>query len=347
MKKVLIPAVLIVLGVTAVTSFKQVEPGEVGIVINRLSGSERIVDRPGLVLELPFVHELYLIDASPKTLYLEGQSLSEDFTRLPQLTVRANDGSNFWFQRLTIQYQIIPEQASVVLHERGAADAYREWLLPTVRSILRDEFGRQSTRDVSNPATYHDATADARNQLNVALNPHGIRIINVDTPEPRFNPEYETTIEQRNQANNQLRVIEEELERALTERPRRLAQLDQARNRSYQESQAGLEGALHRGEAARQQRIADASANLTRTEGQALALLDQANARAEQLRAQVEAEIAQVDAQITALDSNGVEAVMRQLARRFEGVRIDIQPYQNDPSPQSLRVQGVDLELGR
>jgi membrane protease subunit HflC len=337
----------IVFIVGAFSSFSSVDPGQVGVRVNRLSGGEEIIDRPGMVLTLPLVHDLYLVDASPQTLYLEGSSSSEDLRVLPRLTVRASDGSNFWFERMTIQYQVIPERADVVLHESGEGDAYRYWLIPTVRSILRDEFGRQSTRDVSNPATYNAATGVAERQLNATLNPHGIRVINVDTPEPHFNPGYETTIELRNQANNQLRVIESEMERAKTERSRRLAQLDQRRNQEYQQRRALLEGQLAQARANQQRRIADARANLTRTEGTANARLDRANARAEELRPTIEAEIAQTEARIDALESNGIEAVMRQLARRLEGVRIDIQPYQNDPAPQSLRIEGLSVGGGR
>jgi hypothetical protein len=337
----LIGAIIVVLLVTVMSSFSQVEPGEVGILLNRLSGSETVLDRPGMVLTFPLMHDLYIIEAQPQTLYLEGTEETEDYSRLPKLTVRANDGSNFWFERMTIQYQVVAEMSSTVLHERGEGEHFREWLLPTVRSILRDEFGRQSTRDVSNPATYNAATADAERELNAALEPHGIRVINVDTPEPRFNPEYEETIEDRNTANNQLRVISEELERARTERARLLAQLDQARNQQYQQRRAALEGQLAQARASRERRLADAQGTLTRTEGLALSQLDRANARAVELRAQMEAELAQVAARIRALESNGVEAVMRELARRLEGVRIDIQPYQNDPAPQSLRIQGL------
>ena len=32
---------------------------------------------------------------------------------------------------------------------------------------------------------------------------------------------------------------------------------------------------------------------------------------------------------------------MRELARRLNGVRIDIQPYQSDAAPQTLRIEGM------
>ncbi|MBN1946106.1 MAG: hypothetical protein JW797_10545 [Bradymonadales bacterium] len=336
----LIATLAIVLLILLFSSFRQIEPGEAGIRVNRLTGNEKLIDKPGLVVDLPLFHDLYIVDTSPQTLRLEGTTISPDTTVIPRLTVRANDGSNFWFERLTIQYEVITDQAITVLHERGEGTAFREWMVPAVRSVLRDEFGRQSTRDVSNPATYTDATAEAQAQLNTVLNPHGIRVLNVDTPEPRFNPQYETTIEQRNQANNQLRVIEEELTRARTERERRLAQVDQARNATYQQRRAEQEGNLRQFLADQERRLAQAQANLTRMEGQAQAIYNNTAARADELRQQMEAEIGRTQAQINALQTNSTEAVMRQLARRLEGIRIQVLPYRHDATPETIRLDG-------
>ena len=119
--------------------------------------------------------------------------------------------------------------------------------------------------------------------------------------------------------------------------------MDQNGNSVYQQRSATLEGNLRQAEAEQHQRTAQARANLTRMEGQALSIYSSAESRAQELREQIEAEIAQTQAQIDALESNGVEAVMRQLARQLEGVSIHIQPYQNDPSPQTLHLESVNL----
>src|SRR5256885_8853375 len=62
--------------------------------------------------------------------------------------------------------------------------AYYEWMLPYARSILRDEFGRESTIGVSNPTTFHTAEERAKQRLNKLLGEHGVEVTSIVTPRP-------------------------------------------------------------------------------------------------------------------------------------------------------------------
>lgn len=327
------------------TSYRRIEAGKVGVKLNRFGNTTKVVDTEGFTSTIPFLQTLYILDASPQTLTLQGDVATPDRSVLPRLTVRASDGSNFWFEDensrgMTVQYQIIPEMADVVIAESGPGSAYREWLVPTVRGILRDAFGKQSTMEVSDPTTYNISTGEAESLLNERLNPHGIRIINVDTPRPNFAAVYETTIEDRIQTENDITVISERQARALNTRSRRLAELDQTRNSTLQETRARLEGELARTQSDRRRRLTVARADLTREQGEALALLDAAEARAEQLLEQWNATVAETASLVRALESNGEEVVMRELSRRLSGVKIKIQPVFVDGAPQTVDLGG-------
>lgn len=336
--------VLLVLALTAgLTSIRRIEAGEIAVRVNLFTGSEETIDMEGVSLAVPFVHEMFIIDATPQTVTLQGELTTEDFATLPRLTVRAADGSNFWFDTMTVQYQVIPDLAPLILAEIGPGVDFRRWLQSTLRSILRDSLGTRSTMQVSDPTQYGAMKAEAMVLLNERLNPHGVRIINIDTPLPHFVDEYENAIEERITTDNQSEVIRQELERAAASRQRELANMDQLQNRTYQERRAALEGELAQTLADRQHRLNDAGAQVTRTEGEGRALVEYANARATEVETQWNATVDQVAAQVQALSTTGREAVMRALAERISGVTIEATPFQNDATPQTLRYETLPL----
>jgi hypothetical protein len=341
MVKTLIFVLVILFLLGGMASIRRIEAGEVAVRVNLFTGSEQTIDTEGVSLCVPFLHLLHVIDSTPQTVTLQGEITTESFDTLPRLTVRAADGSNFWFDTMTVQYQVIPELAPVVLAEIGSGTDFRRWLQPTLRSILRDSLGTRSTMQVSDPTMYGSMKTEAMALLNERLNPHGVRIINIDTPLPHFVDEYENAIEERITTDNQSEVIRQELERAAATRQRELANMDQLQNRTYQERRAQLEGELATTLAQRQARLNDARADLTRTEGEGLALVQYANARATEVDAQWNATVEQVAARVQALSSTGREAVMRALAARIATVTIEVSPFQNDATPQTIRYESI------
>ena len=225
-------------------SFVSIEPGQVAVKITNFSGSEEVITQPGLVFRMPFgLQSVYVIDASPQTFAMKGDKAVDEL-HVQELTVRASDGSNFLFNDTTIIFQVLGSKANDVLRDSGPESSFRMWMRPYARAILRDEFGRESTISVSNPAKFGEATERARVRLNEFLEPHGVTVTKIVTPRPRFNQDYENLIESRNEAENQLSVIASDLARAETERVRTLAEVDRDQNRAMQQKRAELEGML-------------------------------------------------------------------------------------------------------
>ena len=338
---VFIVACIGVFGVMFTLSFRQLKSNETGARIDFISGDCTVMNEPGLVRTWPIFQQLHRIDSTPQTLQLSGVDNDANLSRLSQLVVRSSDGSSFRFDNMTIQYRVDPSMVCQIVDEVGDQGNYRSWLLPKVRAILRDAFGQQSTLEVSDPTTYSAPTSTAATMLNSELNPHGIIITQVDPPRPEFNLAYETAIEERNTAENEQVVIHSSVERAVAQRSRALAEIDQARNAIFQQRKAQREGELARATANQQERITEANAAFTRELGTAQAILASAQARAPELEAQWTAQVQETRAQVDALASNGDEAVMRVLAQQLEGVDIVIQPYQADPTPETYNINGV------
>jgi len=335
------PALAVLLTVFLLSSsVVDIEPGEVAVRVNNLTGSQTPIVTPGWTTRVPFVHSLHVLDGAPQSFSMRGDSDEGDLV-VPQLTVRASDGSNFHFADTTVNFQLKGDEAVRAIRNGGPGDGFKSWLKSYVRAILRDEFGRESTIAVSNPTTYAQASDRARDRLNKVLGPQGIVVTQLVTPRPQFSEPYEHAIEERNRLGNELSVITSNLDRSGTERDRRLAEVDQVQNRVIQERRAALEADLARAvaELSETKRSADTYRIGKIAEGQAA--LSASLQTAAQLQAELDAKYAARRAEIEAFRNQPVERVMERLGERLANVTINIQPYADDATPARVRYEEV------
>ncbi|HRI11035.1 MAG TPA: SPFH domain-containing protein, partial [Nannocystaceae bacterium] len=286
------------------------------------------------------VHSVYILDAAPQTFTMRGD-VNADALNVRELTVRASDGSNFHFQDTKIIFQIRGDEAARVIGDAGQERAFVEWMRPYARAILRDEFGRESTISVSNPASFGEATERAKSRLNELLGSHGLLVTQIVTPRPQFNDEYEKLIEERNALGNQLEVIKSNLAAALTQRERRLAEVDRDQNRVIQEKRTELESALASAVATQADTTREVDTYRIAKLGQGQADLSAAERQAEELKGQLEANYRRRKAEIDAFRTQPLERVMERLGERLSGVTINIQPWADDATPSRVRLEDV------
>ncbi|TMQ15137.1 MAG: hypothetical protein E6J90_25910 [Deltaproteobacteria bacterium] len=325
----------------AARSCATVEAGQVAVRINNLTGATEVITQPGLIMRLPFgIHGVYIMDVTPQTFHLRGQD-NKTVLEVRELEVRAADGSSFAFNDTTLLFRAIPVHADETLRDSGTGHAYYEWMLPYARSILRDEFGRESTISVSNPTSFAQAEGRAKQRLNKLLGEHGIEVTSIVTPRPRFSKEYEDLIESRNQTENQLAVIDSELQRAKTERDRKLAEVERDQNKIVQTKRAELENALATAVTAQVQTHREVDTYKIEKVAAGQAARSASKGKADELKGQLAAEYASRQAEIDAFRNQPVERVMQRLGERLKGVTIEIQPYRNDGSPSRIQLETV------
>lgn len=323
------------------TSFTAIEPGQVAVRINNVTGGLTTVTQPGWITRLPFgIHSVYVLDASPQTFSMHGNKTVDDL-EVSELTVRASDGSNFHFSDTTIIFQIAGDEAQTVVRDGGEERGYLKWMRPYARAILRDEFGRESTISVSNPTKFGEATERAKSRLNELLGVHGVIVTQIVTPRPQFNDEYEKLIEERNKLGNQLEVIKSNLAAAETSRERRLAEVNRDQNRSIQEKRTELESALATAIAAQADATREADTYKISKVAEGQAALSAAKQQAAELRGQLDAVYRARKAEIDAFRSQPVERVMERLGERLRGVTIAIEPWANDANPSRVELEKV------
>jgi membrane protease subunit HflC len=322
-------------------SCASVEAGQVAVRINNITGSMEVITQPGVILRLPFgIHDVYIMDVSPQTFHMRGTTNTSVLVA-KELQVRAADGSNFAFNDTTILFRAIPGKADSTLRDSGLDHAYYEWMLPYARTILRDEFGRESTLGVSNPTTFLQSEDRAKKRVNKLLGDHGVEVTSIVTPRPRFSKEYEDLIEARNQAENQLAVIDSELQRAKTERDRKLAEVERDQNKVIQTKRADLEAAL--ATAVTQSTQIHREVDSYKIDKVAIgeAAKSAAKSQAFELKGQLLAEYQSKQAQIDAFRNQPVERVMERLGERLKGVTISIEPIRQDGSPQRVQLEQI------
>jgi membrane protease subunit HflC len=333
-----IAAGAVALLILMITSVTDIEPGEIAIKVNNLTGSETVVTRPGWTTRVPMLHSVYIIDARPQTFSMKNQA-NYDELHVEELSVRASDGSNFHFTDTTILFQLIPDQGVRAVRSSGLGEGYLQWMKPYARSVLRDEFGRESTIDVSNPTTYGEAANRAKDRLNELLATRGLRVTQLVTPRPRFSEDYEQAIEERNALGNELEVIRSNLDRAETNRQRMLAEVDQEQNQVIQQRRASLESDLSRAlaEQAEARRGADSFQIEQIARGQAA--LSAATHQARELQGELAARYRAQQAEIQAFQQQPVARLMERLGEKLAGVTIAIQPWAEDATPSRIRVE--------
>lgn len=331
----------LVLAVVCFRSCTSIEAGEVAVRVNNITGSTEVITQPGLVMRLPFgIHSVYLLDVSPQTFHLRGTT-NKSALEGRELEVRASDGSMFAFNDTTLLFRAMPAKADVTVRDSGLGHAYYEWMLPYARSILRDEFGLESTISVSDPTSFGKAEERSKRRLNELLNAHGVEVTSIVTPRPRFSKEYEDLIENRNQTENQLAVIDSELSRAKTERDRKLAEVERDQNKIIQTKRAELEKTLATSVTAQTETHRQVDTYKIEKLGAGQATRSAAQGRAVQLKGQLDAQFSSKKSEIDAFKNQPVERVMERLGERLEGVTIEIQPYRNDGSPQRVQLENV------
>ena len=225
----------------------EIEPGEVAVRFNNtglgiFGPGQEVITQQGIQLFIPGIHRIEKLERRPQIFTMEGDRFVDE-THDMKLTVRAKDGSNFFFEKMEIHYQILPGSAPKVLHDNGLGSSFKLRPMRThSREILRDEFGRYSFLEIADPTTYSRATIAARAELNGRLSGLGIEVTQVVTPKPRFEERVERAIEDRQRSEQEVQVQQEKRHKLEQEKGRKIQEVEQAKSQEYQGLIAMLEG---------------------------------------------------------------------------------------------------------
>ncbi len=347
-KALLLGGIILLLGVFFVGAFLSGQGGiievsdrEVAVIVNYLNGSQEVMAQPGYRIFLPFAQQAFKFDRSTQEFVMEGDR-DIDANHVRKLTVRAKDGSNFWFERLEIQYLLLASKAGVVLHDSGAGEDFkRNWVRTYARSVLRDEFGRYSAEEVADPSNYGVATQIAKERLNEMLQPHGVEIRQIITPKPKFEDRYEQAIEDRKVANQEVEKLKEKALQLERERERRLAGIERDKATEFELLKGTLEAEriIAEKDAVRLTKDSDAWRIAQVAAGKAAEqkLLEQSRGLVAKARKEAEGLLERV----SALSGGGSLLVREALAKKWAEIIFEVVPYRRDPAPVRIEHLGA------
>ena len=326
------------LGVTNVSA------EEVAVKLNYVSGNRTVITRPGYQIYIPFLEEVFKLDRTPQKFEMEGKrALSHN--HVPFLTVRAKDGSNFSFDELEIQYAIIPGDGGIIIDDSGPGAGFkRPWIRAYARSILRDEFGKYSAVEVADPTSYQAARIASEERLREMLAQHGLELIQVICPKPRFDHDYEQAIEDRKVADQEVEKQREEESRLLNERERVLATAQKEKEIEWQSLQGTLTKALLNAEQRQIELEKGADAYAVEKGFAAKAENAQLVQRSVGMTAKYTKEAEGILARTEALEKRGDVVVREALIEKLQTIEFTLVPYNRDPTPK--RLEHVDSRDG-
>ncbi|MCB9914123.1 MAG: hypothetical protein H6828_03110 [Planctomycetes bacterium] len=323
-------------GLSGNLGFVDVDDSEVAVKLNYVTGEREVINTPGIKLYIPFLQAIFKLDKTPQKYLMEGRELRGD-NHAPFLTVRASDGSNFWFESLEIQYVVLPSAAAEIIDDSGLGDGFkRDWIRAYARSVLRDEFGRFSAVEVADPSSYQAARERSQQRINQYLQPHGLQVIQIITPKPRFDPQYEKAIEDRKVADQDVERLRELEKQLIQERAQHLAQVEKEKEIERQELQGEL--VKERKEAEKEAIFVKKGADRYKVqrEAEGQAERDRHVAEAEGLTAKYTKEAEGIRARAEALEKKGSVVVREALIAKLASIRFTLVPYNRDPSPKRL-----------
>ena len=347
--KLVLPGIAILVVVISVFSgrsgFVEIKPGQVAVIYNTtgigvFGDQYTVVQDQGTLTYMPFFQRVEILEIEPQVLVMEGEGSKTDPNRVNRLTVRANDGSNFFFERMELHYQVISARADVVIRENGRANGYkRKALAVHSREVLRNEFGRYSFLEVAKPSTYGKATALAKKTLNDRLNEYGIVLTQIITPKPRFQKAVENAIEERQTADQEVAVQEEKRKRLQAQSRRKVQDVEQEMNAEYQGLIAQLTGDFRGAENRAIATGREADKYLIQSSARCLAYRDQkvklAKANEVAYRKQAEG----LAAKIQAVGARGADVLNLEIAEHIfpQLEKVTATPYAPPTTPVDIR----------
>ncbi|OHC02684.1 MAG: hypothetical protein A3G17_08820 [Planctomycetes bacterium RIFCSPLOWO2_12_FULL_50_35] len=349
---IIISAVVVCLGVASFFIIRNlgyivVEPDEVGIVVNNLTGNVRGIDRAGVIIYIPILQEVYMLDKKEQVLQMSSENITPEYPKGNPLWVKSIDGGDVSLD-LLIRYVMVPNKADFVIQDSGIGDKYKEkWAVDYIRAVLRYNMGELLIEDFPNSAKRDRKAQQAIKEINDVIETRGIKVTAINVLDYRYYQEYWEKILARRLADKEIEV---QIDRAEAAREnRRRVQIEEGRR-------VDTEVSRFRGDLNRRELEIDAKAEQVRRDADAYnrKVSIEGDAEFERLRqesiailAEKKAEAGGILALRRALEREGGRQLVKfEYAKRLKEATVQGTPVlkANQEIPQLLREKELKIE---
>lgn len=349
---IIISAVVVCLGVASFFIIRNlgyivVEPDEVGIVVNNLTGSVKAIDRAGVIIYIPILQEVYMLDKKEQVSHMASENITPEYPKGNPLWVKSIDGGDVSLD-LLIRYVMVPNKADFVIQDSGSGDKYKEkWVFDYIRAVLRYNMGELLIEDFPNSAKRDRKAQQAIKEINDVIEARGIKVTAINVLDYRYYQEYWEKILARRLADKEVEV---QIDRAEAAREnRRRVQIEEGRR-------VDTEVSRFRGDLNKRELEADAKAEQVRRDADAYyrKVTIEGDAEFERLRqesiailAEKKAEAGGILALRRALEREGGRQLVKfEYAKRLKEATVQGTPVlkANQEIPQLLREKELKIE---
>ncbi len=184
--------------------------GQVGVRIQQYNilGKQGLIQKdytPGWHLNRGPLDKWLLFDSTVQTLEMTRDPRRGSDRSVDDIKVQSADGYAISLD-VTVKYQIIKDSAYKLYQQIGAGSKYRIIVRNEAQKACMGAFGQMETEGFYNPVARRTAAALVHNDLNNALNPKGMEVIDVLIRSVQFDPEYENKIRHKKLADQEVEL---------------------------------------------------------------------------------------------------------------------------------------------
>jgi len=240
---------------------------QVGVRFNKITRSMEVAAPGATYFFAPFINDWTTFDTSTQNLIMTAK-LEGDRKEKDDLRFKTRDGNDIETD-VTIRWRIEPTRAPDIWRLAApTTDALKDRVVrPQARAYVRDVLNRLDSEEYYNPDLRFKAAADATTVLAMQLKPHGIIVEQVILGDFSFKKDYQDLINRRKEAEKQAEKLEAEI----------LA--------TQEANKANL-----------QQKVAELTELLTRSQGELMQVQRNADAYVVKLKQGAQATLAEKDA---------------------------------------------------
>ncbi len=317
----------------------KIEPGHIGVIVNNITGKIQLQTQPGVVYHLPWgMTDVWPLESKLQVFTMAGSGTKrgED---APRVKVKSIDGGDVYMD-LTINYQLIAAKGSDIAQRVGTGDAFKQDLLKAfARSQVRDSLGTLTIVEMSDASLRREKLNEVGTILDQALSNWGLDVLTVSATNFSFNPQYESLIKERKDADQEL--LNQEAAQ-LTAKQAQQTQVNSAtreKNVEIRRVKGQLEKSIieAKGLAEKVKTEAEGKAYALKVVGQQE--LAVAEAEAEAIKTEGEKRADGIKELSQAYQDGGLSLILEALAKKYAGKRISGRPYNLDSNVSRLQLE--------
>jgi len=184
--------------------------GQVGVRIQQygIFGKKGLVAKdytPGWHLDRGPLDKWLLFDSTAQTLEMTRDPRQGSDRTIDDIKVQSADGYAISLD-VTVKYQLIKDQAYQLYKQIGAGSKYKIIVRNEAQKACMGSFGQMKTEDFYNPVARRTTADEVHKNLNIALKPKGLEVIDVLIRSVAFDPEYEKKIRRKKLADQEVEL---------------------------------------------------------------------------------------------------------------------------------------------